>query len=92
MKISPRQYDDEDKKSLVAKIISELPEDFVIGAGEATAHLSEANGGTIRIYPTPNTKSRITGVNLPGVAEDLKSEWNSIFFKYRGRKFFISYD
>ena len=63
MKISPRKKEfDEKAKTLIEKVISELPKDFIAGVGEATAHFSQADGGTIKIYPTPNTFSFILGM------------------------------
>ena len=92
MQIKPRKHDDEKAKGLVQKIISELPKDFISGEGEATAHLSKAYGGTIKIYPTPGTKSKITCVTVSESIKEFKSNWNSIFFQYKEYRFFIIAD
>ena len=93
MKIIPRKFEfDESAKSLVQKVISELPQDFIDGIGQATAHLSQADGGTIKIYPTPGTRSRITEVHFPEGAVVTKADYNSTSFEYKDKKFLLVYD
>jgi hypothetical protein len=94
MKINPRKNEhDEAIKGLVERVISELPENFVVGVGEATAHFSQADGGTIKIYPSRHIFSYIYGVRIPGREKEALSEKRpSISFEYKGRKFFITYD
>mgnify|MGYP001581467294 CR=1 FL=1 len=93
MKIKPRKYEfDKGAKTLVERVISELPENFVVGTGEAKAHFSQANGGTIKIYPVPFNVSFISGVNIPGKDPIVLSETvGTVSFEYNRTRFLVIY-
>lgn len=93
MKINIRRHDTEQESELVRKIISELPEKFIAGNGEATAHLSQADGGTIKIYPSPLTDSLIWAVRIPEQDDSklILATKGEVSFSYKGRRFLVSY-